>query len=284
MLSWLPAIDLGAAPADSSPLTNAFGAFTLGMDDRSPAQLVALMQGLGYDGMMAHTWGKDPIPRLRAYAALPAVKSGAFHVYAILWTPKARDGCDTNWLEPVLSAAQSMHASLWVAVSGQTNEMPQVLELLARAADRCAAHGVDLVLYPHFGHPYDTLENTLPVLKTLNRPNVKVSLHLCHELKAGNEGRWEELVAKAGPYLALLSLNGAERGETVRRDKPDDWRHAIMPLDEGALDPKPFLRALAAQHYHGPILLHTFGLKTKPEDHLARSIKKWRELRATLDQ
>jgi sugar phosphate isomerase/epimerase len=270
----------------TTSITNApaspFGAFTLGMDDHTPAQLVELMQGLGYDGLMAHTWGKDPLPRLRAYLDVPAVKSGAFRVYAILWTPKASDGFDTNWLAQVLAVAKPLHASLWVAVSGQTNEMDAVIDLLARSADQCAQFGVDLVLYPHFGHPYDTLENTLPLLKKLNRPNVKVSIHLCHEMKAGNENRFDEIVAKAAPYLALASINGAELGDAVRRDKPADWRKAIMPLDEGALDVKPFLRALAKNGYHGPVLLHTFGLKTKPEDHLARSIKKWRELQSEL--
>jgi len=275
---------LRAAPSITNFPASPFGAFTLGMDDHSPAQLVELMQRFGYDGLMAHTWGKDPLPRLRAYLDVPAVKSGAFQVYAILWTPKAKDGFDTNWLAQVLATAKPLHASLWVAVSGQTNEMETVIDLLARAADQCAQSGVDLVLYPHFGHPYDTLENTLPVLKKLNRPNVKISIHLCHELKAGNENRFDEIVAKAAPYLALASINGAELGEAVRRDKPDDWRKAIIPLDEGSLDVKPFLSALAKNGYHGPILLHTFGLKTKPEDHLARSIKKWRELQSELNR
>ena len=269
---------LSAAPSLTNVLAHPFGAFTFGMDDCSPAQLVELMQGLGYDGLMAHTWGKDPLPRLRAYLDVQAVRSGAFQVYAILWTPKAKDGYDTNWLAQVLAVAKPLHASLWVAVSGRTNEMEAVIALLKCAADQCAEYGVDLVLYPHFGHPYDTLENTLPLLEKLSRPNVKLSIHLCHELKAGNENRFDEVIAKAAPYLALVSLNGAQAGEAVRRDKPDDWRKAIMPLDEGALDVKPFLRELAKNGYHGPILLHTFGMKTKPEDHLTRSIKKWHEL------
>lgn len=283
VLLFFSSVALGAVPAKMNVPASPFGAFALGMDDHSPAQLVELMQRLGYDGLMAHTWGKDSLPRLRAYVDVPAVKSGAFRVYAILWTPKAKDGFDTNWLAQVLAIAKPLHASLWVAVSGQTNEMEAVIVLLARAADQCAEYGVDLVLYPHFGHPCDTLENTLPVLKKLNRPNVKVSIHLCHELKAGNENRFDEIVAKAVSYLTLASVNGAELGETVRRDKPDDWRKAIMPLNESALDVKPFLLALARNGYHGPILLHTFGLKTKPEDHLARSIKKWRELQCELN-
>lgn len=283
MMFFSPAA-LQAVPSMTNVPASSFGAFTLGMDDHSPAQLVELMQRLGYDGLMAHTWGKDPLPRLRAYVDVPAVKSGAFRIYAILWTPKTKDGYDTNWLAQVLAIAKPLHASLWVAVSGQTNETESVIALLARAAEQCAEYGVDLVLYPHFGHPYDTLENTLPVLEKLNRPNVKLSIHLCHELKAGNENRFDEIIARAAPYLALASVNGAELGETVRRDKPGDWRKAIMSLDEGALDVKPFLRALAKNGYHGPVLLHTFGLKTKPEDHLARSIKKWRKLQSELNR
>jgi len=51
--SALPAIESSRQVA-----TNPFGAFTLGMDARSPAELVGLMQKLGYDGLMAHTWGR----------------------------------------------------------------------------------------------------------------------------------------------------------------------------------------------------------------------------------
>lgn len=276
----------GALPAIESAhqvATNPFGAFTLGMNARSPAELVSLMQRLGYDGLMAHTWGRDPLTRLRAYTNVPAIQRGEFRVYAILWTPKAGDQLDTNWLASVIDCASKLHASLWVAVNGTTNDLPQAEAKLATAADQCAASGVELVLYPHFGLAFDSVENTLPLLRRLNRPNVKLSIHLCHELKAGNENRLDEIVAAAAPYLALASINGTDTGEIIRRDKPADWSHAIRPLDEGNYDVRDYLRALRRHGYRGPILLHTFGIKAPPEDHLARSMRRWQEIQKQLD-
>lgn len=264
----------------SNHLANPFGAFTLGMDDHSPAQLVELMSGLGYNGLMAHTWGKEPIVRLRAYTEVPAIKAGTFRVYAILWTPSATKNYDEHWLDEVLTEAEKLNASLWVAASGAKTNLAQATALLARAADQCAKHHVQLVLYPHAGHPYETVEETLELLKKLNRPEVKLSIHLCHELKAGNEKRFDEIVARAAPQLVLASINGAGSPEEIRRAARGDWSQTIRPLDEGEFDCRPYLRALAAHGYRGPILLHTFGLKAKPEDHLARSIKQWRELSA----
>jgi sugar phosphate isomerase/epimerase len=276
--------DACAQAAETPALTNEFGAFTLGMDEYEPAYLVGLMQGLGYQGLMAHTWGNDPLARLRAYTEVAAIRRGEFRVYAILWTPDVSDNLDTNWLASVIDCAGKLHASLWVAVGGTTNDLPQVQDKLARVADQCAVSGVDLVLYPHFGNAFDTVEATLPLLRRLNRTNVKLSIHLCHEMRAGNENRWDEIIASAAPYLALASINGTDPGETIRRDRPDDWSHAILPLDKGTYDVRDYLRALRRHGYLGPILLHTFGIKDPPKDQLARSLRQWRRIQNQLNQ
>jgi len=70
----------------------------------------------------------------------------------------------------VIDCASKLHASHWVAVNGTTNDLPQAEAKLATAANQCAASGVDLVIYPHFGLAYETVETTLPLPLKLKSP------------------------------------------------------------------------------------------------------------------
>jgi lysophospholipase L1-like esterase len=250
-----------------------FGAFSFGLDKRPAQEQVDVLTRLGYQGIMAHTWGEDPLSALRAYADVAAVKAGDFKVFAILWTPSTAATYDAKWLDDVLVEAAKLKSSLWVA-GPKAEPLEQTLVFLRQVAARCAQHGVPLVLYPHYKHNFETAEEALALLRRLNVPSVKLSLHVCHEVKAGNEARFEEVIAEVAPYLALVSVSGADTA-AAREDK--GWSKSIMPLDEGNLDLRPFVAALARNGYTGPVLLHTFGITQKPEEHLARSLRRWQE-------
>ena len=118
----------------------------------------------------------------------------------------------------------------------------------------------------------------LDVLQQVGRPNVTLSLHLCHELKGGNQDRLREVIARTAPYIALASINGAfiERETLVH-----DWTLTICPLADGDFDVEhEYLRPLVDAGYAGPILLHTWGLQKEPEAHLLASQIRWRQMAA----
>ncbi|HOX52213.1 MAG TPA: hypothetical protein PKY05_12040 [Fibrobacteria bacterium] len=109
---------------------------------------------------------------------------------------------------------------------------------------------------------------------------MRTSIHLCHELKAGNADRLDAIVAKSAPFLALASVSGAD--EPSAFTPRWGWDRLIKPLDAGGYDPRPFLRALARNGFEGPVQLHTYGLKSPVapdyDRHIERSMGRWREL------
>ncbi len=258
-------------PPPALPLS-AFG-FTL--ENRPAADQVALLQRLGYDGMMVSTWGPDPVAKLREFTRVPAVAEGRFRVRALLWTPKAEKNPKLGPLDQFLPLARQLQASLWVAPTGTRADLPEAITLLRQTAERCRQAGVELVLYPHFGHPFEDGFQALEVWEKLGCPEVRLSLHICHELKAGNLGRWDELVRKSAPHLAFVTVSGAETRDVTR---DHDWTRAILPLDRGDLDLRPFVDSLRKHHFQGAVFLHTFGLKDPPEEHFARSMAAWKTL------
>ncbi|MBI5835196.1 MAG: sugar phosphate isomerase/epimerase [Armatimonadetes bacterium] len=271
-VSILTALSAAMAADPPAPPTSPFGSFNFTFDQRPAAEQVALLSRLGYQGMACSGLSAD---LLRSFAEVPQVASGEFRVWAALWWvgPEQRQ-VDAAWLDDVLAGLHRLGASLWVVVDGTAAERPAAVTFLRAVADRAKPAGVPLVLYPHQGCTFDDAESALEVWQAMERPEVRLSIHLCHELKAGNENRLDEVVAKVAPLLTLASVSGA----SAELMHTGGWETAIMPLDRGTFDVRPFLKALAAHGYRGPMVLHTYGIMDPPEDHLARSMARWKAL------
>lgn len=273
------------APAARQSAINPFASFSFGIAERPVAEQVKLLKSLGYDGLTAGMYGSgEGVAQLQAYAKVPQVRNGQFKVYGILWWATAKKPYDSKWLDQVLAEAAKMHAPLWVVVDtaqgDRTGELKATLDLLNAAADQCAKHGVQLVLYPHDGCVFQDTDEALDILQKLNRPEVKISFHVCHELKAGKKDQMAQTFRKAAPHVSLVSVSGAKTDLIFA----PGWTDSILPLDEGDLDLAPLAAAMKESSYTGPIVLHTYGITEKPEDHLARSIKWWKALEARVNQ
>jgi len=258
-----------------------FMPFALCMESMRPADQVAYSQGIGYAGLGLASLDGDVV---KEFSTLPDVVSGKFRIVSSLWWVGVDDPIDTVWLDGVLDDARSMGMAIWMVTAGPDktdSSKSKAVKMLAMAADRCKAKGVQLVLYPHIGTVFETAEEALALYDSLNRlghPEVRISIHLCHELKAGSRDRLPSIVAKVAPYLALASISGADTDTYDKGD--DDWASAIMPLNQGTYDARIFLRALVANHYEGPMELHTYNLKAPTasdyDQHLESSLAIWK--------
>lgn len=266
---------LAAEPA----LPNPFGVFNLRPFNELPAQeQVDLAMKSGYDGLMASTSTKTPpLVRLREFAAVPAVRDGKFKIYAILWQVRVDKPTDAAFLKEFITVCKTLNAAVWCNVVGTPGEREVTLALLQNVAEQCKAAGVQLVLYPHHACTFETAEESLEIWEKLKHPEIKLSLHLCHELKAKNLDRTDAIVAKILPHLALVSINGVDTSAPIQTK---GWDGIILPLNEGNYDVRPFVASLVRAGYKGPILLHNFGFKSKPEVYLPASMKRWREISA----
>lgn len=253
------------------------GFFNLRLLNGLPAQeQVALAQRAGYDGLMASTSVPapgQPLVRLCEFASVPAVREGKFKIYSILWQVQVDKPLDEKFLKEFTVVARELKASIWCNTVGTPGEREVTVKLLRTVADACAAAGVQLVLYPHYACTFENAEESIDVWKLMQRPAVKLSLHLCHELKANNRDRLDEVAAKIAPHLALASLNGVD---TTVPFSVKGWDTMILPLDQGDYDVRPFVAALVRHGYTGPILLHNFGFKSPPAEYLPASMARWR--------
>ncbi len=239
-----------------------------------PAAQITIAQKAGYNGLALSSYDVNAT-RLKQFADHADVQSGKFRIPAILWwadsNPLTTDFISKT-LDPVLDQLVRMDCALWVVIAGTHDGAGRAAALakLHTIADRCAAKNGRLVLYPHAGTTFITTAEALSLyrdLAALGHPEVRLSIHLCHEQAAGKMAQIATTVADAAPYLVIASIDGSNNGGDIK------------PLDQGTYDPTPFLKALADAGYTGPMTLHTYNLgDPRLDNHLVRSRLRWNQL------
>jgi len=114
--------------------------------------------------------------------------------------------------------------------------------------------------------------------RKINRQNVGAVFNLCHYLKTDEKGALERKLIKSIPYLAAVSINGADDGDT--RDM--DWSRLIQPLGQGSYDVLKILRLLRDNNYRGPIGLQCYNIPGEPSEFLKISIDTWNRYKKEL--
>jgi sugar phosphate isomerase/epimerase len=246
------------------------------------------LKSIGYGGLVMNLSANNPrnakrtLKTLQKYQAV--IGDGPFNVYAgyvvyFFNIGAEEEKAQNAHVDQVIQSLKKSDAKLWVILRGGKGRVPkdsvkseQIVKALRSLAERTKAAGVELVLYPHWGALVESAEEMLPYLKEVQNGNVYLSLHLCHEIRAGNGDRLNEVAAKIKPWLRLPSINGADIesvNETV------GWARGIQPLTKGDYDSSKLLDALKSVDYKGPVILHTWGLQKAPADHHHTSFKQF---------
>ena len=259
---------VGAADALTlSPVKHPFFAFDngVGRGKLSPAEQAEILKELGYDGI-SYNETVDLTNRLAAFRAVQ-LKIFALYVHGFLDQPERYEAGLTN----AVRMLKGTDTIIWLTIRKIVGEHDaEAVKLVQEVADLAATGGLRVALYPHSGFYVATAEDALRVLKQVNRPNVGLTLNLCHELMAGHGDRLPEIIKACSPHLYLVSLNGADRGPTVK--------DTIKVLGEGRVDVAAFLKLLEDAGYRGPIGLQCYNLPGDPRDNLARSMTAWRKM------
>jgi sugar phosphate isomerase/epimerase len=235
-----------------------------------PAKQAAVLKQLGYDGI-GYTGTENFAERRKAFAE-QGLRIFNLYVPCFVDKPVAYD----PKLQQAIPQLKDTGVDLWLTVQGKAPDDAAAVRVVRQIADDAAAAGVRVALYPHKGFFVATAEDALRILRQVDRPNLGVSINLCHELAAGNADRMDDIVKACAPHLFFVSINGA--------DRTGGWGELIRPLGEGIFDVPGFLKSLGAAGYQGPIGLQCYQIPGPPEDHLKKSITKWREIRGLLDQ
>lgn len=266
-----------AQSADAPPL------FALCMEThdarkRTLAEQAEMLRDLGYSGM-GHLWLDGLAERVRTadQAGLEVVQ-----VYMRMDLRPGKPPYDPR-LKDVLPLLKGRKTQLAVLILGakpsdETHD-PAALRILGEIADLTESAGVRLVLYPHLNHWLERVEDGVRLARKMQPRKVGLMLNLCHWLPRDEERNLRPLLEQAKPFLAAVTINGADRAEEIRAKTGK----SILPLDSGSYDVGGFLKALRESGYRGPVGLQCYGITGDARDHLARSMAVWRKFNAALN-
>lgn len=247
-------------------LTNPFFAFDNGtgrgtLSADAQARMVA---ELGYKGI-GYTGGQG-IPEM--LGALDKSNLKMFSIYVAARVGKNGPSYDPR-LKEALAALKGRETFIWLTVQGSIkDDDAQAVKIVGEVADLAAKAGLRVALYPHVGFYVARTEDALRIVKKAKRPNLGVSLNLCHFLKLDRQQNLAPLLKQALPHLMLVSINGA--------DHEGGWDRLIQTLDRGQFDVYAFLKQLKSLGYDGPIGLQCYAIKGDRRENLQRSISAWR--------
>jgi sugar phosphate isomerase/epimerase len=267
----------GIAPATAKDGTAGLPFFAfdngVGRGTWQPEQQAELLKELGYDGI-GYT-GVENIPAM--LEALEARNLKMFSTYLPVNLGPGQVPYDPD-LPKAIGQLKGHGTALWLHVHGAKSpdaslddRAVTVIREIAAMAD---AAGLPVVLYPHTGFYVATASDAVRVVKKVDRKNVGVSFNLCHFLKQSDESQLQARLAEAMPYLFLVSINGADSGDTRQMG----WERLIQTLDRGTFDVGLVLKQLAEGGYEGPIGLQCYAIKGDIRENLQRSIQAWRAL------
>jgi sugar phosphate isomerase/epimerase len=265
-LSLLGSLTIAAERSGAPPLTHAFFAFDngVGRDQKwPPAQQAATLKDLGYDGI-GYTGIENFGERQKAFRE-KGLQIFSLYVPCYVDRPVPYDPKFKSALAPL----KGTDVFLWLTVQGKATNDAMAVRVVREIADAAQASGLRVALYPHKGFHVGTAEEAMRVVCQVDRPNVGVTINLCHELAAGNADRMDAVVRACAGRLFLVSINGA--------DRTGGWEALIRPLGEGSFDVPGFLKMLGQSGYRGPIGLQCYSIKGDPTDILKRSMAAWRQ-------
>ncbi|MCA9435839.1 MAG: sugar phosphate isomerase/epimerase [Candidatus Omnitrophica bacterium] len=255
--------------------SNPFFAFCMDTHDsqkRSLIEQAEMLHDLGFDGA-GHLWLDNLEERIEM---LDKFNLKLFQVYLRVNIDTSQEAYDSRLGEklPMLKDRDVMLALLITGLPpSDPNGDSRAVEIVREIADMASEFGVRVVLYPHYGDWMEKVEDSVRIAKKVDRPNVGAMFNLSHWLKVDSEENLERVLTEAAPHLFAVSLNGADHAAEIQSGAGN----FVQPLGEGSFDVRRVLDCLDNLGYQGPIGLQCWGIEGDARDHLARSMKVWRE-------
>ncbi len=234
-----------------------------------PEQQAKMLKELGYDGI-GYT-GTQAIPQM--LEALDRHELKMFSTYVRADVGKEKASYDPG-LPAAVKQLKGRGTAIWLHIVGKgARAQRQTVELVREVAAMAAQNELPVITYPHTGMFVETIEDSVRIAKQVNMPNVGASFNLCHWLKVDGD-QLETRLRKAVPYLRLVSINGADAGNTRQMG----WDRLIQPLGVGSYDVAAVVRLLNQLGYRHPVGLQCYNVPGDRRANLQTSIATWHRI------
>lgn len=240
-----------------------------GMDKRAE-----FFKELGFDGWAGH-YNEGDYPARRA--ALDRVGMELPEIYWNLNIDSVGNKSFKKGLEEAIVDSKDRDLIVSLAVFAETFQENQsegdvwVVKAIQELADLAAPYGVKIAVYPHVNFYCETSEHSVHLAKMIDRENVGAIFNLCHLLKKEGEKGWEQKLDDVLPYLYMISICGADSGDTQNMG----WDQLIQPLGEGSFDTFALVKYARDKGYEGPFGLQCYNIKQDAKMALSTSITTW---------
>jgi sugar phosphate isomerase/epimerase len=154
------------------------------------------------------------------------------------------------------------------------------IEIVSELAEFAEASGLKLVFYPHINQWLEKVSDGVRLAEKMNRANVGTSFHLAHFLMKDETDKLKEKLTQAMPYLFLVSINGADDGDTHQME----WPRIVQPLGQGSYDVYHVLEVLKELGYNNPIGLQCYSIEGIAEEFLMNSTVSWKDYLRRLNE
>jgi sugar phosphate isomerase/epimerase len=231
---------------------------------------VLLLKKLGFSGI-GYTLNHKDLPAL-----LDLLDREKLELSAVYTTPALEGKPDVD-LPASIKLMKGRTTRIELAVTSKqykpSDPKGDVLgaELLRHVSDLAADTGPVVSIYPHRGFWTERVDDGVRLAKLVGRKNVGTHFNLVHWKWLKQTKSLEELLREALPHLFCVTINGL-KGD------------AIVSLVQGDFDLGGFLATLKKVGYRGRVGLQGYGVPGRSEDHLQRSMLKWRELVKNLER
>jgi sugar phosphate isomerase/epimerase len=264
---WVALARLEAPGLDDAGLPNQVFAYEFG--DINPAQQAGFAREYGFAGtVFDHV--RDIPERLRA---LDEAHLQLFFLWLTVDISQGQTKYEPG-MEAAIAALQGRGSVVWIAIQGTDvggGAEERTIQAVDRISDLAARSNLRVALYPHYGFYLARFKDVVRVAERVGRSNVGTTFNLCHELRAGFEMDFPQLLERAIPRLYGVTINGADR---LGRD----WNTLIQPLGRGDFDVGEFVGRIVKAGYRGPFGVQCYGLKGDPGVYLKQSMAAWRAI------
>lgn len=260
------------AEQSSSAFRPEFFAFQTGFAkaaSKEPAYLADLVKRADFDGV-------ELMGLRQVDAFMPELKARELKLYTLyLKVDLDSDQPYDPALKTTLKKWKGKIPYLWLHIHSRRHGKSdpagdaRCVEILRELSDFAKPLGVRIGIYHHLSLWSERFSDGVRVARKVDRKNVGAVFNLCHYLRTSGPKNLEAELRDAFPHVVLVSINGADDGDTTRMN----WKQLIRPLGEGSFDVRRILRVLKENNYQGPIGLQGFGVAQKPEAFFPASVK-----------
>jgi len=257
-----------------------FAAYNFGsLGKLAPETQIDLLEKTGYDGIILSCESQTDFNNLDKYIA-KAAKTKNFNIVAVFERYNFNDSTarKERWMK-VVDKIAGKRTQLWIIFGKKTEGITEgfIEDKLREMVSYSAPKGVTVVLYPHSKCYIASAEEALPFVEKIDHPNLKLAVHLCHEIRAGNGSRMNEVFEHVKGRIGAVTLAGTDSVADFSAPKLMD-SSTIKPLGQGNYNLDNFIGSLLKSEYKGPVGFINFKIEEEPENYLDSSIQVWKNI------